>query len=319
MLFFICLVSLVSAYTDLEYQAGFNEFLKKHNKVYDNDELATRYTLFKKSMDDVHEHNSQNHSWFKVINKFSDWTETEFSMLLGYRDTKKNINRNPSGLRTDGIPAADVDWRTKTGALTGIKDQGQCGSCWAFSTTGGIEGAEYIASQAAAISLSEQALVDCSGAYGNQGCNGGLMDNAFKYVEKYGLPKENDYPYKAKKGSCQSFTAVGISKIYTYKDTTDLETDIELQPISVAVDARSWSSYGGGVFKCGFWPQLDHGVLLVGSSGSGSSGYWIVKNSWGSSWGESGFIRVSKGTYHNCGIAKAASYPSTHNATAINV
>jgi len=312
MLLFICLVSLVSAYTDSEYQAGFNDFLKKHNKVYDNEEVAMRYTIFKKSMDDVLEHNSQNHSWFKVINKFSDWTETEFKMMLGYRSTGKEASGNPSGLRTDNIPAADVDWRTKTGALTGIKDQGQCGSCWAFSTTGGIEGAEFIASGVAAISLSEQALVDCSGEYGNQGCNGGLMDNAFKYVKLNGLPKENDYAYHAKKGTCKTFTAVPISKIDAFTDTTDLETDIAKQPISVAVDARSWSSYGGGIFKCSWLTQLDHGVLLVGSF----SEYWVVKNSWGSSWGENGFIRVSKNKYHNCGIAKAASYPTTHNVTA---
>jgi cathepsin L len=292
----------------------FDDFLKKHNKVYDNEELVGRFELYKKSMDDVLEHNSQNHSWFKVINKFSDWSENEFSVMLGYKDNRVSSDGpTPSGLKSTGEPAADVDWRTVKGALTGVKDQGQCGSCWAFSTTGGIEGAEFIASGNAAISLSEQALVDCSGAFGNQGCNGGLMDNGFKYVEKNGLPKEAAYPYTAKDGSCHSFAAVGISKIYTYKDTTDLETDIVKQPISVAVDARKWSSYGGGIFKCGFFPQLDHGVLLVGSF----SDYWVIKNSWGSSWGESGFIRVTKTSYFNCGVAKSASYPSTHNTTTI--
>jgi len=317
MLLFVALLGFTSAFTDFEYETGFNKFLNKHNKVYEGDEIAYRFSVFKKSMDEVEEHNSKNHSWFKAINRFSDLTNTEFErMMLGYLprgDNAKEVHakHNPSGFKSGPGLAQDVDWRKTAGALTPVKDQGQCGSCWAFSTTGGIEGAEYISTHQPAVSLSEQALVDCSGSFGNQGCNGGLMDNGFKYVEAHGLPKEGDYPYHARDESCHTFTPVATSKIVTFTDTTDLENDIVKQPISVAVDARKWSQYGGGVFECGFWVQLDHGVLLVGQTAD----YWIVKNSWGPSWGENGFIRVTKKHMRNCGIAKSASYPSLNRTS----
>merc|ERR1711860_446871 len=227
----------------------------------------------------VLEHNSGNSSWTIGINQFSDLTQAEFEkMMLGYipraRTTKK-VSRSQS-------PQADIDWREKSGALTPVKDQGQCGSCWAFSTTGGIEGALY-RKQGHATSLSEASLVDCSGSYGNQGCNGGLMDNAFKFVEHKGIPTESAYPY-----------------------VPHVESAIHVQPVSVAVDARKWSSYSSGTFHCTGRTQLDHGVLLVGSY----SNYWIIKNSWGEMWGMSGFIQLAKGSGANCGVDEAASYPT---------
>merc|ERR1719445_959366 len=192
-------------------------------------------------MDEVEEHNSKNHSWFKAINRFSDLTNTEFErMMLGYLprgDNAKEVHakHNPSGFKSGPGLAQDVDWRKTAGALTPVKDQGQCGSCWAFSTTGGIEGAEY-RKQGRATSVSEAALVDCSGSYGNQGCNGGLMDNAFKYVEEKGIPTESSYPYHPYGSYCHSYTS--LTKISTYKDVSDLESAVQVQPVSVAVDAR---------------------------------------------------------------------------------
>merc|ERR1712233_60924 len=151
-------------------------------------------------------------------------------------------------------------------------DQGHCGSCWAFSTTGGIEASEFIDTGFHKIvSLSEQALVDCSGSYGNQGCNGGLMDNAFKFVKANGIPTEYSYPYTGVNGRCKKFTSA--TKITSFTDVTNLEEALQDQPLSVAVDARKWSSYTGGTFACSGRVQLDHGVLLVASYPN----YWVIR------------------------------------------
>merc|ERR1712130_30715 len=275
----------------------------EYNKVYEGDEIVYRYGKFRDSMDKVLEHNMGNKTWTIGINQFSDLTQAEFEkMMLGYlprmRATKSVSRDIPSN-----TPLADVDWRKVQGALTEVKDQGPCGSCWAFSAVGGIEGALF-RKTSKVTSLSESSLVDCSGSYGNQACNGGLMDNAFKYVEAEGIPTEKSYQYVPFKRSCKKYPI--FTKIATFKDVTDLESAIRVQPVSVAVDARKWSSYSGGTFSCTGKTELDHGVLLVGSY----SKYWVVKNSWGSIWGLSGFIQIAKGKGANCGIDQAASYPS---------
>ena len=187
--------------------------------------------------------------------------------------------------------------------MTGIKNQGQCGSCWAFSTTGGLEGLSKLA-YGTLESFSESQLVDCSAAYGNHGCNGGLMDNAFKFVKAKGIVHEDEYPYVAKVNKCK--IATGPFKISGYTDVkscTALANAITGRPVSVAVDASNWSPYKSGIFN-NCKTQLNHGVTLVGVK----DGNWWVKNSWGASWGESGFIRVKTG--NTCGICNAASYPN---------
>lgn len=308
-MFLFSLLFVAQGYTQLEYENAFAGFLKTHKKVYEGDEVQYRFGVFKSTMDTIREHNDANHSWTMGINQFSDLTPTEFErMHLGYFHRPNAVKNYDDSLLVMEA-AADIDW-TQKGAVTPIKDQAQCGSCWAFSTTGSTEGAHFIG-KGELVSISEQQLVDCSGSYGNQGCNGGLMDNAFKYYlgKGKGAATESSYPYTARDGSCKSFdVAVTISE-YTdvpAKSESGLKSAVTKAPVSVAVDARQWQSYSGGVFSgCSSQAQLDHGVLAVGYS----SDYWKVKNSWGTRWGEQGFIRLAMDK-NECGIANDASYPT---------
>jgi len=223
----------------------------------------------------------------------------------------------------DGFNAAPVagsscDWRN-AGVVTAIKNQGQCGDCWAFSAVASTEGAHAL-STGNLVSLSEQNLCDCSTAEGNNGCNGGLMDYAFKYViSNGGIDTEASYPYTGVQGSCHYSAGNSGATLSSYRDIptgseTDLTTAIgSVGPISVAIDAShsSFQFYTGGVYyeaACSS-TQLDHGVTAVGYGVQGSSDFYIVKNSWGTAWGISGYILMSRNRDNNCGIATDASYP----------
>jgi cathepsin L len=253
------------------------------------------------------------------MNLFADLTVEEFREL--YLQPKINASAIPQTNVHDDedISLTDdtVDWRTK-GAVTGVKNQGQCGSCWAFSATGSIEGAYQIAKKSL-VSSSEQQLVDCSRSYGNYGCSGGLMDSAFKYtIAVKGLDTETSYPYTARDGTCKFNPSNIGTTISSYKDVqkgseSAQQTAVNAQPVSVAIDAShsSFQLYHSGIYyesRCSA-SQLDHGVLAVGYGTQSSSEYWIVKNSWGTSWGMSGYILMSKNKNNNCGIATMSSYP----------
>jgi cathepsin L len=312
------LLLIVSAYcfTDVEYQSAFDSFKVKYNKQYHPSEETHRFEAFKNNYDFVANWDEKARGFSVAINKFADLTTDEFGAI--YRGTKITKQYVPveSTVDVSGL-AADVDWRTK-GAVTSIKDQGQCGSCWAFSTTGSVEGAYFLAGHQL-ISLSEQNLVDCSGSEGNQGCNGGLMDQAFQYIiDNSGIDTESSYPYKASDGSC-SYSASNIgATISSYKDVTSgdenaLQTAANQQPISVAIDAsnQSFQLYSSGVYNepdCSS-TSLDHGVLVIGYGTDNGTPYWLVKNSWGTSWGINGYIEMSRNANNQCGIATAASYP----------
>jgi len=218
-------------------------------------------------------------------------------------------------LPTTSLPTS-VDWRTQ-GIVTPVKDQGQCGSCWSFSATGSVEGA-YAQKTGKLVSLSEQQLVDCSTAQGNQGCNGGLMDYAFQYIiSNNGITTEANYPYTATgPNACQtslaSQTAATISSFQDVpqSDENALQSAVAQQPVSVAIEAdqQAFQFYSGGVLTAACGKNLDHGVLAVGYGTDNGVNYWLVKNSWGSSWGEQGYIRLVRGQ-DQCGIAESASYP----------
>ena len=195
------------------------------------------------------------------------------------------------------VPSNDIDWSTK-GKVSNVKNQGQCGSCWAFSATGVCESWARIKGQSP--SLSEQQLVDCSGSYGNHGCNGGWPSKALQYVKDKGLASESEYPYTAHTQTCKKQGgSFKISGQKSYSGCSGLTNGINSEPISVTVDASKWSSYKSGVFNnCG--TSINHAVLLVGVVG----GNWKIKNSWGTGWGETGYIRLANG--NTCGVCQYA-------------
>jgi len=308
-----------AALSEEKYAAMFKSWLAEHKMSFGAAEQDYRFQMFKKNTDFIVNHNNDATQTFKVgHNQFSAMSNEEFkSTMLGLKHNP-NFGSNPVMTKT-GAKDDSVDWRTKN-AVTPVKNQGQCGSCWAFSTTGSTEGANAIAN-GNLVSLSEQQLVDCSKAEGNMGCNGGLMDNGFKYIEQHPLCTEEAYPYKAKDGICaaalcKSGTTVGVSgyQDVPQNDEQALAEAASKGPVSIAIEAdqQAFQFYKSGVFSKACGNKLDHGVLIVGYGAEQGENYWIVKNSWGATWGDSGYILMAKDVSSKsgtCGLAMQPSYP----------
>lgn len=278
-------------------------------------EFMHRLNVFEQNHFHIWAHNINATNAYQLgHNQFSHLTNDEFrGRFAALTSTRLRFPRLAfyNADEVSLLPEA-VDWVAK-GAVTAVKDQGQCGSCWSFSATGALEGASFIKS-GALVSLSEQQLVDCDKV--SAGCGGGLMDNAFKYVQHSGLASEAEYPYKAVEGTCATTSASlepalvrGIVDL-PFGDEVALANAVAAQPVSVAIqaDQLTFQFYKSGVLTGDCGHNLDHGVLLVGYGVDGGVPYWKIKNSWGPKWGEDGYIRIQK-SVGKCGVADAASFP----------
>eukprot|EP01114_Cavostelium_apophysatum_P004539 TRINITY_DN1482_c0_g1_i1.p1 TRINITY_DN1482_c0_g1~~TRINITY_DN1482_c0_g1_i1.p1 ORF type:complete len:331 (+),score=94.98 TRINITY_DN1482_c0_g1_i1:64-1056(+) len=318
----LCAIALAFGLTEKEYQDSFASFVRKYNKVYNNDEFNYRFKIFRSNLDFIEQHNAKNLSFTVGINKFADMSSQEFVKFYNGLDVKVDQASLVDEPTTSLVGLPDKwDWNSK-GAVTHVKNQEQCGSCWSFSTTGSVEGCHFITT-GKLVSLSEQNLIDCSSSYGNQGCNGGLMTDAMDYIiANKGIDTEESYPYTAEAGkTCLYKLKDSASKLKTFVNVqqgseADLQAKVYLGPTSVAIDAsaNSFQLYQSGVYyepACSS-TDLDHGVLAVGwgvDTSSATPDYWIVKNSWGEDWGQSGFIFMARNKNNNCGIATMGTLP----------
>lgn len=287
----------------------FHEWCDQYNKSFLPEEYSLRKAVFEENRDFVNRHT--NPDFQLSLNKFAHLTLNEFRAQYTGTFFERHVMHFVDEDSVE-IPTS-IDW-VERGGVTPVKDQGGCGSCWAFSTTGSIEGAWFIAHDEL-VSLSEQELVDCSHNDGNEGCNGGSMDSAYEWIIAHGgICGENSYPYHGHDTAvCKRCTAV--VKITSWADVrpnneTALLIATARQPIAVAVEADSnWQFYAGGILteRCG--ANVDHGVLLVGYSPIA----WRIKNSWGVDWGEAGYIRLARGSHYKphgqCGILLEPMFP----------
>ncbi|KAK9893082.1 hypothetical protein WA026_023646 [Henosepilachna vigintioctopunctata] len=314
---FSSLLVVTFALSDVEVAQEWKQFLETSKKVYQSPkEEAKRLGIFRENLKKIEAHNkifNEGKVTYKLgVTKFTDLTPEEFLEYVHKDKVLPSIKADEVFKANPNFTApGSVDWRKQ--AKLFVKDQGQCGSCWSFSTTGAIEAHYYIARRQA-VSLSEQNLIDCATSqYGNNGCNGGNYNGAFDYVKENGIDTESNYPYRAQQGSCnQRSTAVKISG---YSNVNGDENSIQQAvaskgPVSIAIDASSeLQNYHSGVLDDGTCTSnVNHAVLAVGYGEENGSPFWIIKNSWGSNWGENGYYRLVRNR-SACGITTMPSYP----------
>ncbi|KAL1362238.1 hypothetical protein AAHE18_03G065500 [Arachis hypogaea] len=315
----------------------FAAFKRRFGKVYSTlEEHDYRFAVFKANMHRARRHQRMDPSAIHGVTRFSDMTESEFRKnVLGLRGVRLPSDANKAPILPTADLPSDFDWRDH-GAVTPVKNQGSCGSCWSFSATGALEGAHYLAT-GELVSLSEQQLVDCDHECDpdqpgscDKGCNGGLMNSAFEYILKSGgIMREEDYPYKGSdRGTCK-FNKTMIAASVANFSVVSLDEDqiaanlVKNGPLAVAINAVFMQTYIGGVscpYICS--KRLDHGVLLVGYGSGGYSlirmkekPYWIIKNSWGENWGENGYYKICRGR-NICGVDSLVSTVAAVHTTA---
>ncbi|XP_003795081.1 cathepsin L1 [Otolemur garnettii] len=323
--FFLGIASAIPKF-DKNLDAQWYQWKAKYRRLYGVDEEGWRRAVWEKNMKMIELHNGEysqgKYGFTMAMNAFGDMTNEEFRQVMnGFQNRKHKkgkMFREPLFFK----PPKSVDWRKK-GYVTPVKNQGQCGSCWAFSSTGALEG-QMFRKTGKLISLSEQNLVDCSQRQGNHGCSGGLMNFAFNYVkENGGLDSEVSYPYVARDEKCKYKPEYSVANDTGFVNIPTQEKALMkavaiIGPISIAIDAShiSIQFYKSGIYyepNCSS-KNLDHGVLLIGYGFEGTDSddnkFWFIKNSWGIEWGLDGCIKIAKDKNNHCGIASAASYPT---------
>ncbi|KAL4432911.1 hypothetical protein ABPG74_014425 [Tetrahymena malaccensis] len=312
-----CLAQNIS----IEKLIAHNKWSSQYQRTYLSDEEKLfRQLVFFENYQKVQDHNSQDHHTYSVgLNQFSDMTEEEFaekilikSHIVDYHiqqassknSTNSTNSSSHSSNSTSNHTAVIIDWRTK-GAVTSVKDQGQCGSCWTFSAAGLMESFNFIKNKNLT-NFAEQQLLDCvitANGYYSYGCGGGWPLEALKYASKYGIQTLSSYPYVAVQKKCNITGTNNGYKPQSWKilpnTSKDLQSALNSSPVSVLVDATTWGNYRSGIYNgCNQTKiQLNHAVLAVGYD---SQGNWIVKNSWSTGWGEQGYIRLAPN--NTCGI-----------------
>ncbi|KAH1012720.1 procathepsin L isoform X1 [Dendroctonus ponderosae] len=313
--------SLLSSSFDSEWE----QFKTLHKTSYQNNSHEmTRREIFEVNLQRIHQHNvlyEQGMKSYKLgVNPFADMTSEEFKNFLTLKQSSAEersarslflVPRNKSA-----IPPR-VDWRRK-GAVTPVKQQGSCGSCWAFSVTGSLEG-QYFLKHGTLLSFSEQQLIDCaSEEYGAYGCSGGTLDAGFGYIRDQGIEAEATYPYRMSEDVCQANETLTEVRIQSFVNIEENNEDALLAavgligPVSVAFDASQFDMqfYKEGIYESSTCSQteLNHGVLIVGYGSLNGTDYWIIKNSWGLHFGIEGYMLMKRGV-NQCGVALDPSYP----------
>eukprot|EP00920_Eleutheroschizon_duboscqi_P032989 GHVT01079566.1.p1 GENE.GHVT01079566.1~~GHVT01079566.1.p1 ORF type:complete len:335 (-),score=15.88 GHVT01079566.1:243-1247(-) len=322
----LCALCTFCVQADQKYLDDLWETFKiSHSKVYTASEEKVRRQAWEENVKKIQLHNLEYdlgmHSFTLGLNKYADLTPSEYRRyLLG--ETINSTAAFTASLHVfnyhDHDKAPDTkDWR-QDGYVTAVKDQGQCGSCWSFSTTGATEG-QYFKKKGKLVSLSEQNLVDCSSKYGNMGCKGGLAIWTYGYIKDNGIMSEKAYPYVGKQKDCKFVQSQVVTRCTGYKqsptgDEAALKTMVaSVGPIAVGIDAgqASFRLYKSGVYdepECSK-TKANHAVLIVGYGTEDGQDYWLVKNSWGPKWGLDGYIKMSRNKQSQCAIALRPTYP----------
>jgi len=300
-----CLILLAIACVALVQADEFANFMQQYNKAYSTNEFAKRRAIFYDTLAEIDQINSENRGWTAGVNEWSDLTWEEFKGRFLMAPQKCSATEGMPHVK-GGVNVDPVDWRNK-GVVTPVKNQGSCGSCWAFSTTGTMEGAIQIASKTLP-NLSEQQLVDCAKTPNTKGCSGGWPWAAGGWaITNGGLCSQKDYAYTGRDGTCKKCTPLAnIKTVVQQKGEDQLLVGVNLTPVSICLDASGgFQSYRSGVFAGPCGSQMNHAVLAVGYTDA----YWIVKNSWGTSWGEQGYIRMARGK-NLCGMSNVLFWPT---------